>query len=239
MTPEAVTWLAKLAVALLGGAVMIVLMRLAEAGIKLLPVSRAHQHAVRRVAPSVGVLLIVGYVLFVARVLIGSSREFDVLVLPLVFAGLVAAAWNPLKDLMNGVVLKAGDVCSVGDTISVGEVRGRVVAMGYRVVTLETPAGEEVVIPYTSMAAESVSRVPVLRGAQAHVFELELGRDVDSAEVMAKIQRSALLCHWSSVVRSPEVHVLPRGSFQVTVFPLVAERAPEIEQRVRHAVQRA
>jgi hypothetical protein len=151
-------------------------------------------------------------------------------------AGLVAAAWRPLKDVVNGVVLKAGNVCSVGDTICVGEVRGRVVQMGARVVTLETQAGEEVVIPYTSMAAESVSRVPVLRGAQAHVFEIELPGAVDSAEVMAKIQRSALLCHWSSVVRSPEVRILPGGAFQVTVYPLVAERAPDIEQRVRRTV---
>ena len=237
MTPEAVTWIAKLGVALLGGAVMIALLRLAESGIKLLPISRAHHDKLQRFAPPLGIVIIVGYVLFVARLLIGGSREFDIVVLPLVLAGLVAAAWNPLKDVVNGVVLKAGDVCSVGDTICVGNVRGRVVGMGYRVVTLETPAGEEVVIPYTNMAAESVSRVPVLRGAQAHVFELVVEGETDSAEVMAKIQRSALLCHWSSVVRSPEVRALPEGAFQVTVFPLVSERAAEIEQRVRRAVR--
>lgn len=236
MNPDTVAWIAKLAVALAGGAVMLVLLRAAEAGIRLLPISSVRKNAVQRIAPSLGVLLVVGYVLFAARVLVGGGREFDMLVLPLVLAGVVAAAWKPLKDVINGVVLKAGDVCSVGDTICVGDVRGRVVRMGYRVVTLETQAGEEVVIPYTSMAAESVSRVPVLRGAQAHVFELSAEKGQDPAEAVAKIQRSALLCHWSSVVRSPEVRILPGGAFQVTVFPLVAERAPDIEQRVRRAL---
>ena len=236
MTPEAVGWIAKLALALFGGALLLVIMRAAEGAIKLLPVTRAQKSTLQRFAPLLGVVVVVSYLLFVARVVVGSGREFDVLVLPLVLAGLLAAGWRPVKDVVNGVVLKAGNVCSVGDTICVGDVRGRVVGMGYRVVTLETQAGEEVVIPYTSMAGESVSRVPVLRGAQAHVFDLHVQGEFDSAEIMAKIQRSALLCHWSSVVRSPEVRILSGGTFQVTVFPLVAERAPDIEQKVRRAV---
>jgi hypothetical protein len=110
--------------------------------------------------------------------------------------------------------------------------------MGYRVLTLETQAGEEVVIPFATVTGASVSRVPVLTGAQAHVFEVTVPAAVDMAAAVATIQKSALLCHWSSIVRNPEVRLMGQRAFQVTVYPLVTERAPEIEARVRAAIER-
>ncbi len=215
------------------GGVLLVVLKAAATGLELVPMSRARKETLRRVMPVAGAVLLVGYCLFVVRTLFRNQPAILPLALALVLSAFVAAAWAPLRDVVTGVFLKAGRVCVPGDTVHVGEVRGRVIAMSHRTLSVETERGEQVVIPYGLVAKGTISKVPVLAGTQAHVFELTLPAQKPVAESLRRVQLRAMRHHWSSFVRAPEVKLLAERVCRVTVFPLTQARASEIEECVR------
>ena len=215
------------------GGVLLLILKAAAMGLELVPVSRARREALRRVTPLVGLVLVVGYCLFVVRALFQDQPAILPLALALVLSGFVAAAWAPLRDVVTGVFLKAGRVCGMGDAVHLGEISGRVIDMGHRTVSVETERGEHVVIPYGLVAKGAISKVPVLSGAQAHVFELKLPAERPIAESLRRVQLRAMRHHWSSFVRVPEVKLLGDRVCRVTVYPLSVDRAAEIEESVR------
>lgn len=217
----------------LGGAGLLLILKVSASVLELLPINREQLDGLRRVAPLLGTVLVVGYCLLVVRSLFRQQPGLLPIALALILAGFIAAAWGPLRDVVTGVFLKVGKVCSPGDTVQVGEVSGRVTHMGHRALSVETASGKEVVVPYAVVAAGAVSRVPVLSGAQAHVFELTVEPNASVADTVKKLQKTALRHHWSSSVRVPEVKLLEGRVCRVTVYPLTLDYAAEIEEELR------
>ena len=50
------------------------------------------------------------------------------------------------------------------------------------------------------------------------------------------IRETALLSHWSSIARPPEVVTTDDGELEVTIFAIDADRAPELERLLRRAL---
>jgi len=198
--------------------------------IDLLPVAKQRRDMIRRTAPVLGTVIVVGYCLLVIKSVFRDQPHVVPFALAMMLSALVAASWGPLRDVVTGVFLKVGRVCSLGDRLQVGDVSGRVVDVGYRTLTLETVSGEHVVIPYAVVARGAVSKVPVLSGAQPHVFELTLRSDLDVASSVREIQNLAMLSHWSSLVKVPRVKLQSGRVCRVTVYPLTFEHGPEIEE---------
>ncbi|MGE0785433.1 MAG: mechanosensitive ion channel domain-containing protein [Sandaracinaceae bacterium] len=148
----------------------------------------------------------------------------------------IATSWFAIRDLMGGVILKAGRALRVGDRVRVGDVDGRVTAMGLRAVVIETPHGEEAVVPYSRVARESVVRAPTAGRGVAHVFELGLAAPRSLSDVRHRVREGALLCHWAALDREPSVRALDGDRVEVTVFVLHPDRTREIEDAVRARV---
>jgi hypothetical protein len=49
------------------------------------------------------------------------------------------------------------------------------------------------------------------------------------------IRQRALNCHWSSLLREPDIEMRSGGLFDVTVYALDRDHGPEIEAAVRSA----
>lgn len=217
----------------IGAVLLLGVLKLGGAALDLLPMSTGQRRTLKRIAPLLGAALVLGYGAFLVRSLFRDQPRVVPIALLLIAGGFVAAAWGPLKDLVAGVFLKAGRVCSVGDSVQVGDVSGRVTEVGHRALTLETSAGELVVVPFSVVSQRAVSKVPVLTGAQAHVFELTLPENVDVADALREMQNEAMRHHWSSVVKVPTVRILGGRACRVTVFPLTIDHGTEIEELLR------
>jgi small-conductance mechanosensitive channel len=154
-------------------------------------------------------------------------------VLALVVAGFAFAAWPAARDVLAGVSLKAGRVCHEGDHVRFGDLEGRVVSMGYRVLTMETTNGDQAIVPYSRIAREALVRTRSLGGVSAHRFELDVATPGAFSELRSRIAEAALLSHWCAFTREPEVRPLGEGGVEVTVFSLDAHHGPDIEAAVR------
>jgi ribosomal protein L35AE/L33A len=217
------------------GVTLVGLLALARVALDLTPMSPAWRSRVGRARPVAALGLVLLYALYATRAVFGVERRALPFAVALVVAGVAAASWSTLRDLLGGVSLKAGRVFQVGDHVRIGDVEGRVERLGYRAVIVRTARGDEAVIPFGRVLGDTVVRTHTPGGVVPHEFEVELPPRLGYRAASTLIRRAALYCHWSSVARDPDLS--PAGGvIKVTVFALDREHAPEIESAVRAAL---
>ena len=203
----------------------------------VLPASRTRLEANERSWPVIATVAVLAYLLVAAHLLLRRNASLSAFAGALVLFAFLALSWTVLKDVVNGVFLRASRVCRVGDSVKVDDVEGRVERLGWRAMIVVTPAGHEAIIPYGRVAKGAVLRSPEQEHVAPHVFTVALaeGRALGGAKEIA--QRVALLHHWASIVREPQVTLRDVGTVEVTVFALDGDHAYEIEAAVRQALR--
>ncbi len=216
------------------GVALYVALRGARWAVELLPFSRDRRDAIARSSPVIATIVIFLFAIFAARTLFdGDALPFAMVLL---FVGFAAASWGAIRDFVSGVVLKAEDVCNVGDDVRIGGVEGRISKLGLRALTLQTHEGETAIVPYATIARESIVKTETVARGAAHVFGVRIAPAHSPAAARALVRRAALGSHWASIVREPEVAAGPDGELKVTIFALDLDHAPEVEAAVRRAV---
>ncbi len=201
----------------------------------LLPMKKSRRELWTRAQPVLGLLLVFAYLAFAARLVLRDTSEIQPLAFVALGAGFAAAAWFAVRDFVAGVVLKAAKLCQVGDRIRVDETEGRVEDMGLRALVLETSQGEQAIIPYSRIARSAVMRTPAVEGVAMHVFEISAPLGHGVPEIRRAILEAAMMSHYSSIVREPQIKPLGDRRFEVTVFSLHSDYASDIEAAVRRA----
>jgi hypothetical protein len=207
----------------------LVVMRSARLAIQVAPLLPSRRRSLVQAWPLVGLVVGGGYMMWAVQQLV-SAEPFlrPVAVLSVVFA-LFWLMRGTLADAVAGALLRAGGSIGVGDRVRLDEVEGRVRALGFRVLAIETRGGDEVLVPYSKVSAATMVRTAATDGAHRHTFRVSDG----DAE---QIRQRALLCHWSSAARLPQVTACDDGSLEVTVFALAAEHGATIERFVRRGL---
>ncbi len=221
---------------LAGGAALLVAGLFAfRSFVEIVPVTRAQRDTLRRTVPVLTALLALIYCVVTVRVLLATEPAFAAAGTALVLVGFVVLAFGPMRDVVSGVVLKAGRVCQQGDHVRLDDLHGRITSMGLRVLVLETNEGEEAVIPYSRVARERVLRTAGVESVSPHVFRVRLPTTLTLSATKTLIRQRAMLVHFSAVSRLPEVSVSGE-TVEVTVYTLDADHGPDIEAEVRKAL---
>ncbi len=230
-----VTWV------LLGGLVVVVFLWATRRALDLIPLGTDRRELLLRVHPVLSVAVLGTFAFLAVRSLFG--RYPDVLpyaLLAFVVASLVVA-WDAVRDVLAGFGLQASRGVRAGDHVRVGQVTGRVERLGFRAMVVETAEGDRAIIPNRVATREilvhtrGASRGGGVDGASSLTFQVSVEGPVVLADLTSVVRRAALGCHWSSIARLPEVRGVD-GGLEITVFALEAERAPEVEARVRAAL---
>jgi hypothetical protein len=219
-----------------GGVVLIAVLMVVGSALDLAPMSKVRRSQVARFRPLLGLILVVIYVLWAVRKLWGDYPYSVPILGTMVLGVVVAASWFAIRDFIAGVILKAGRACQVGDYVRIGNIHGRIEKMGFRVLSIETSQGDEAILPYSKITRDSLLRTPVIAGAHLHVFQLKPPEKISMTEFKTTIRQCAMLSHWSSVVREPEVAVIDDQNCEVTVFLLDVDHVMDVEAAVRKAV---
>lgn len=221
-----------------GAVVLIVALQLVAFLFRVVPAPAAVRSGLQRIAPVLGLAALVAYIASGVAVLLTREPAFAAVLVSLI-AMLVVFAWAPLYDLIGGVAFRFGRLCRVGDHVRVGDVEGRVLDVGMRSLVVQTPEGDEAVIPYGKITRETLRRTQSVSGAYVHAFAIEPSEDVDFSELKRQVVRAAMRCHWASVVHEPKVERRERGAIEVSVYALDADHAPVVEAAVRRGLASA
>lgn len=226
-----------LGAALLLGLLVAALVRGARFAIDVAPALAPRREALTRAFPLVAAAIGVLYLLFAAGLVFERYPQHFPIAVAVILGVTIAASWFAVKDLVSGIVLRAGRVLRVGDRVRAGALEGRVLRMGHRVLVVETARGEEAIVPYSALAREAVVRAPLGARVVPHTFTLVTARDLSVPETKATIREAALVCHWAALGRDPEVVPLDGDRFEVTIYALDADRVRDVERAVRSAVE--
>ncbi|MBZ0232412.1 MAG: mechanosensitive ion channel family protein [Deltaproteobacteria bacterium] len=227
-------------VVLAGGVLLAIVLRFGRAVLDAIPWSRAGLDVVGRSAPVIGVALVAVYGILAARWVLGDGDRQTQLAFGAVVILLAAASWPALRDAFAGVFLRAGRALAVGDRVRIGDVRGRVQRLGQRAAVIETIDGELAIVPYRVAASATIFREPGDEPRDGrtpfHVFRAPVPEDRSVPEVKRAVIEAAMLCHWSSTGRSPEIAACDDGHVEITVFPIDADHVADLERVVRRAL---
>jgi hypothetical protein len=219
-----------------GVAALVAIMRLGRALIDALPLSRARQVLVARMRPLAAATLIAIYALLATRWVLESGDRREWFAFALVLGVAASASWTVLRNALEGVYLRVGRTFAVGDRVEIAGVQGRVHRMGIRALVLETIDGQLAIIPYRTVASGTIRREPFRQQSAFHVFRVAIPEHRSIPELKRAVHEAALLCHWSSTRRVPQVTATDDGQLEITVFPVDANHVTEIERSVRSAV---
>ena len=205
--------------------------------LELLPLGDDRRATVTRVKPLAGVLAALVFALFSAHALFSRYEQALPVALLLVLVGFFMGSRGLVRDFFSGVALRAEQSCRVGDHIRVGETRGRVTELGPRAISLETPEGDSALIPYSQAALQPIIRTRAIDSGASRTFTLKPNEDMPYATLCSAVERAALLHHWGSVARVPEITPGADGQVEITVFALAQTHAADVELAVRKAVE--
>lgn len=204
---------------------------------RVVPAPARVRDALQRFAPVLGLTVLIAYIASGVAALLAREPAFAAVVVSLI-GMLVVFSWSSLYDLISGVAFRFGRLCRVGDHVRVGDVEGRVLDVGMRSLIVQTPEGDEAVVPYGKISRETLRRTQSVSGAHVHAFSIEQPTGVDFSTLKRHVIRSAMRCHWASVVHEPKVERRERESIEVSIYALDADHAPVVEAAVRRALAR-
>jgi len=218
------------------GLVLVGLMRGLRRLVEQLPVSQSRRESLRRLLPLAEVTIGLLYILLSVPIILDNDPTTTPIVIAGVLLGGVAVLAFAIRDFVHGVLMKASDVCRVGDYIQFGEVSGRLTRLDYRVMAVETNNGEEILVPYGQMSRESIIRTPTSDGQHRHGFALYMQNDSWTAATRDRLFEAAWTHHWSAIAKPPIIEPRDDGGFDVTIFALDPLHTQDIEAAVREAV---
>ena len=221
----------------LGGLLLVALMRGLRHLIEHLPVSQSRRETFQRLMPLGEIIIGLLYVLISIPVILDHDPTTTPMVTAAILAGGVTVIWFAIRDFVHGVLLKASDVCRVGDHIQFGEVGGRLKRLDYRVMAVETSTGDEILVPYGQVSRQSITRSPVSDGQHRHGFAVYASGERSPSTIRDLLFEAAWTHHWSVIARPPLIEPRDDGGFDVTVFALDALHTQDIEAAVRDAIR--
>jgi small-conductance mechanosensitive channel len=177
--------------------------------------------------PLVGAMLCATYALLAISWVIESGDRGEWIAFVVIAGIATVASWGELRNALEGVYLRLGRSFNVGERVEIAGVQGRVHRMGARALVLETVDGQLALIPYRIVASSMMRREPFGRQSAFHVFRVPIPGTIPELERAA--HEAALLCHWSSRRRMPQVTATDDGHLDITVFPVDASHVTEIE----------
>jgi hypothetical protein len=178
------------------------------------------------------------YIVSAVPMLFRGQPEYSPYFAVLVVVAVVWVSWVAIRDLIHGVFFKAGRTCRPGDRVVAGGVEGRVQRLGYRVLEVLTPQGDEVLVPYSQLARGTITRRAADVGAVRHAFLLDPPAGVPVTAITEAVELATFTHHWASVAHPTQVTLVAGGALEVAIYALDPLRGPEIEAAVRRAAAR-
>jgi hypothetical protein len=219
------------------GAAMYSAMRWARKRLERIPLRKPRRRLINRVRPLAEALGTLAFLVASVRIVLGGHPQHANVVLGVIVVAVAWIGWFAVRDVVAGILLKAGETFEPGDWIEVGDIQGRVRRLGSRVVSLSTADGGQAYVPYGEITRSTLVRRPVTDGLFQHSFRVRLETGDEVVEGKGEIRRAALLSHWHSVAREPRIELNDDGTFTVTVFAVAPDQGYRIEKVVRAALR--
>jgi len=219
---------------------LFLVLRIVQKGLSIYMRKKKVNPIINRFYPIVEFAIWIIFLTWGAKQIFQTGIAGSILLVVLMVGILTWAGSFVVRDWIAGVVFKAEDRYRVDDIVSFQNTRGRLTRLGYRSLTIETPDGKNIEIPYSTLVRENtIEKTP--RETACSMFNLPVPSKIPFTEVQQKIQNIALCAPWSSIIKKPNIRILERQeknyTIEVAAFIIDQIYAPEVEAYVKQHLE--
>lgn len=192
---------------------------------------------IQMILPAVELLV---WIVFFVWAIEFFMRKNQILALGMFVILLFMAFWVSrfsLRDIIAGVVFKAGSGIHLNENVQIGEYFGKVVKLKLHSLVLETEKGKTVFIPYNTAVDKIRLKPAAAETITSHSFEMHVPKGDDIIITMEKIRTAILQLPWSSVKREPGISLISETksyyTLEITVYSLSKEYFYRIEEVIK------
>lgn len=222
---------------LITGILLFIGFRILRAILPALPLRTEYKRYLRKYLPALEVASWLIFLIWGIKIFLQNNPLYASGLAVLLLILTVMLALFGLKDVIAGSVFKTNRRFTVGDTITIREHTGRIMAFDNRNLIIESPTGETVHLPYSSITGEIIIKRDTAELISGHAFELSLKDTTDIDQSIRAIQNHILTLPWASVKRKPIVLYLHETDgltvFAVTVFSTSKSYFYKLESALR------
>ncbi len=181
------------------------------------------------------------YVFWAASVVFDALPYHGIVQSAMALVLVVALGWYVLRDFLNGVLLKSESGIKKGQLVKTSFVSGKIVAMGYRTLLIETEKGDKVRIPYSKLAETIISTPPQKGQSHSHMLRFAISKESNPRMLREKVSKALLNMPWIIAWEELTVNFVhdEQGPFGLKVkFSVIkGEHALLVEQKLRELLE--
>ena len=139
------------------------------------------------------------------------SKKLLITFIPLLvlFSLVLYLIWYALRDITAGIIFKTSGRFEINDTISLGNVKGKIIEMGQRNLIIENLLGQIISIPYTKVDGNMITKSSPSQSLLSHnfLFQLSIEEEKDVFKLIQNLHADILLLPWSSQKKEPIIRI--------------------------------
>jgi small-conductance mechanosensitive channel len=137
----------------------------------------------------------------------GNLTPHNIALMAMLLLLLVTIFWYFFRDYFAGVVLKVENAFEKGQYMKSSQGSGKIHALGYRSITLETDEGEKIRIPYSTLSASWFSKPAGEDVSYSHMIKMQVSRNLQAELVRKELTGLLLSLPWVVTAQPPMVTV--------------------------------
>jgi small-conductance mechanosensitive channel len=211
-------------------------LRVVQKGLSVYTRKKQMNSVINRLFPMFEFSAWILFVVWSAKQVFQTGTGAFVLLLALLASILIWTGNFVVRDWIAGIVFKAEGRYRLDDIICIYDTQGRLTHLGYRSLTIETPDGSAVEIPFSALARKNaIKKIP--KENACCLFTLSVPAQEPFQEVRQRLQTLAWCAPWSSIIHKPQIRVITlqenHYTVEVAAFVIDPVYAPEVEAYVK------
>lgn len=169
--------------------------------------------------------------------LFGERLYYDYFMILFLVIFISMFAWFWLKDWISGVIFRTQHNFRKGEYILLKTYVGHVQNIGSTHISIDTPEGKTLKIPYSQLIGHPVSEHFEVAGTGNASFEVTVNDVKNERQILDQVQETTHLSPWHLQSKIPMVKILERTDNQLKIEVVVHTRNKEHAMHLEKAVK--
>jgi hypothetical protein len=169
--------------------------------IRLVTKGKKYYHFHLRWFPSFELAIWILFVFWLLRNLHSEEIYYPFLVVAIAILLVLAIGWYVFRDLVSGVILKAGHAMETGMIVKSEAASGVISSLGYLGLELNTPEGETLRVPYSRMIGKGITCQEKSSQLRRQKLSLIVPQKHGVQNIQQKLRKNFLNCPGSLQVK--------------------------------------
>jgi small-conductance mechanosensitive channel len=176
--------------------VLVIILRSLSAFFNILTDNRKIRMIFRRTFPVIEIIVLFFYIFWASDQLFNHLAIYNLLTGSLIVVLVGISGWYLLRDLISGIILKAGNGFEPGQRIKTSGLSGTIKKTGYLSLEIINKKGEIVIIPFSRLSRLNIRKPADTDKWVEHIVKLKISSKYPSEKIRNLLEKRVLEMPW-------------------------------------------